>query len=236
MARIGARQLAASPYKLHAAVEASFPPHAPRATDEGRILWRLDHNRQDHSVWLYVVSPSQPDLLHIVEQAGWPGYAEWETKDYTPFLDRLAQGQQWHYRVCANPVRNAATDLNLHNSLATFDKMKGSRQAYVTVRQQIDWFERRAAANGFSLPERDPVSGFDEQVKDPLLLSSVRVIDRQRHKFRDRKNQVTLSTAVFEGTLQVEDPQSLRHALCFGIGKAKGFGCGLMTLAPIMTP
>lgn len=42
-----------SPYKLHAAVEAAFPPDAVRRTDDGRILWRLDSLGQDGGVWLY---------------------------------------------------------------------------------------------------------------------------------------------------------------------------------------
>lgn len=83
-ARYGARQLIGSPYKLHAAVECSFPPDAVRKNDEGRILWRLDALTNDKGVWLYVVSPEKPDFTHIVEQAGWPMHEEWETKNYTP--------------------------------------------------------------------------------------------------------------------------------------------------------
>ena len=42
---------------------------------------------------------------------------------------------------------------------------------------------------------------------------------------------MTLSTALFEGVLRVEDPAVLRTALVSGIGPAKGYGCGLLTLA-----
>lgn len=91
-ARYGARQLIGSPYKLHAAVECAFPPNAVRNNDEGRILWRLDTSVNDNAVWLYVVSPEKPDFMHIVEQAGWPMHAEWETKNYEPLLERIAKG------------------------------------------------------------------------------------------------------------------------------------------------
>ena len=96
-ARYGARQLISSPYKLHAAVECAFPPNVVRNNDEGRILWRLDTSVADNGVWLYVVSPEKPDFMHIVEQAGWPMHAEWETKNYEPLLERIAKGQRWHF-------------------------------------------------------------------------------------------------------------------------------------------
>ena len=74
-----------------------IPPNAVRNNDEGRILWRLDTSVADNGVWLYVVSPEKPDFMHIVEQAGWPMHAEWETKNYEPLLERIAKGQRWHF-------------------------------------------------------------------------------------------------------------------------------------------
>ena len=39
---------------------------------------------------------------------------------------------------------------------------------------------------------------------------------------------------VFDGVaLEVVDEELLRQALCCGIGRAKAFGCGLMTIAPL---
>lgn len=42
---------------------------------------------------------------------------------------------------------------------------------------------------------------------------------------------MTLSTATSDGTLEVLDSQTLGTALVHGIGRAKGYGCGLLTLA-----
>ena len=38
-------RLLSSPYRMHAAIENAFPPDACRASDEGRILWRIDSSR-----------------------------------------------------------------------------------------------------------------------------------------------------------------------------------------------
>ncbi len=40
-------------------------------------------------------------------------------------------------------------------------------------------------------------------------------------------------TAQFDGYLTVTDPRLLQHALVTGVGPAKAYGCGLMTLAAI---
>ncbi|PAU67575.1 CRISPR-associated protein Cse3 [Bifidobacterium italicum] len=220
LARFEAKQLIASPYRMHAAVEHAFPPDAVRNDEWGRVLWRIDHNEQSHSTVLYVVSPETPDFTHLVEQAGWPSRCKWETREYSKLLDRLTVGQQWNFRLRANPVRKAAHDRAEH-SRRTPEQIIGKRQGYVTVSQQIDWLLRRAEANGFEVLEEE--SG-------PAL----RVTQRKREQFNRGGSKVTLSTAVFDGCLRITDADRFRHALCHGIGPAKGFGCGLMTIAPMI--
>lgn len=221
--RYGAQQLISSPYRMHAAVEACFPPSVPRQTEEGRILWRLDFNEETHSVWLYVVSPAKPDFTNIVEQAGWPMYQEWESKDYAPVLSRINVGAHFNFRLRANPVHRV-----LHDKFAGQEKPRdGKRLGHVTVEQQSQWLIDRSASNGFSVLQRDD----DYQMV---------VSQRKKERFQrtgqsgQRKgNEVTISTALFDGLLEVTDAEKFRHALCFGVGRAKGFGCGLLTVAPI---
>ena len=215
--RYGARQLIGSPYKLHAAVEAAFPPDAVRRTDDGRILWRLDSLGQDGGVWLYVVSPQKPDFTHIVEQAGWPMHAEWETKNYDALLDRVTKGQQWHFKLRANPARKAGVDKGRrHRS----DGIVGKVQGHVTASQQLQWLVDRSVVHGFRILE------------DEYGQPNVVVKERHKEQFKRGGATVTLVTAVFEGRLEVIDTKLFRDALCEGIGRAKGFGCGLLTIAP----
>lgn len=200
--RRDARNMLASPQRMHAAVLAAFP----ESRDEGRVLWRLDEGR--HDVLLYVVSPDKPDLTHLVETIGRPTYG-WQTRDYGGFLERLAAGERWAFRLQANPVHSARSD----------DGGRGKRVGHVTVAQQTDWFLRQAARHGFVVP----TAAHDEP--------DVAVRGRRKLRFDRRGRTVTLSTAVFEGVLRVEDVTALRAALVGGIGPAKGYGCGLLTLA-----
>ena len=42
-----------------------------------------------------------------------------------------------------------------------------------------------------------------------------------------------LFRSTFEGMLTVTDRDAFVHALTHGIGRAKGYGCGLLTIAPV---
>ncbi len=211
-ARRGAKNMLVSPQRLHAAVLAAFPGRSAGTSDEGRVLWRLDESATGTK--LYVVSPRRPDLTHLVEQCGWPTTQTWDTRDYTPLLDRLAAGQRWAFRLTANPVVNRRRSA---------DAGRSQRYGHVTVNQQNDWLLDRATKNGFKIAEG--TGG------EPDLA----VHRRHTWKFAREGRQVTLATAVFEGVLEVADPAALRHALTHGIGPAKGYGCGLLTLAPVTT-
>lgn len=170
--------------------------------DVGRVLWRVD--RRQHEAWLYMVSPNRPDLTHLVEQAGWPTTQTWEAREYTPLLERLEQGQRWAFRLRANPVRSVREG-----------RSRGKRVPHVTVEQQQEWLMQRAGTLGVALDTHAPV-----------------VSSRGDDVFQRGDGTVSLRWVVFDGILTVDDPDRLRSALVQGVGPAKGYGCGLLTLAP----
>ncbi|MGJ3509025.1 type I-E CRISPR-associated protein Cas6/Cse3/CasE [Enemella sp. A6] len=198
--RAGARKLLGSPQAMHAAILAGFAP----GVDPGRVLWRCDPIDPMRPA-LYVVSKSRPDFAHLEEQAGWPTQPTTESASYAPLLDSLAQGQEWGFRLTANPTHRAVI---------------GDRRrivAHVTVAQQLNWLLERADRLGISFGEAEA--------------PNIQLIHRETRSFRREKSTVTLGTATFGGVLRVEDADLLREALVSGIGRAKAYGCGLMTLA-----
>ncbi|RKT54134.1 type I-E CRISPR-associated protein Cas6/Cse3/CasE [Saccharothrix australiensis] len=208
-ARRAARNLLASPHKIHAAVMAAFPA-APPTDQPGRVLWRIDRNQ--HQVLLYIVSPQRPDLTHLVEQVGRPTTQTWDTVDYRTLLDRLQTGQQWAFRLSANPAQGTRK----HSTTG-----RSQRHGHVTVAQQTQWLLDRAQRSGFTVE----TGGNDEP--------DVAVRGRQTLNFRRKDATVTLTVATFEGHLRITDADALRTSLVTGIGPAKGYGCGLLTLAPV---
>jgi CRISPR system Cascade subunit CasE len=213
-ARRAGRGLLGSRQAMHAAVLASFPGRLAERTSE-RVLWRLDPGPGE--LLLYVVSPEQPDFTHLVEQAGWPILSTWESREYTPLLERLEAGQTWDFRLTANPTRARPVK----------DGARSQRFGHVTVAQQQSWLVDRAGRAGFELP---PAPGPDgERRPENGLVVRDRAVDR----FRRGEGTVTLARATFEGRLVVVDPESLRATLTGGLGPGKAYGCGLLTLAAV---
>lgn len=199
----------ASPQKLHATVESSFPSSAGQ---DVRNLWRID--RLGNALYLLVLSNGKPDFTHIVEQFGWPSSEQkWETKNYAPLLERIEVGQKWQFRLRANPVHSVKQIADLH----TQEHIKrGKVYAHVTVQQQQQWLLDRAANYGFRLQE-----------------GSFRVVQQEVRKFQRQRNRVTLGIATFEGILEVEDVALFLRTLTCGIGRAKAYGCGLLTITRV---
>lgn len=210
-ARRGSRKLLASPHAMHAAILSAFPPGTRPSghQDAGRVLWRVDRG-QDRSTQLFISSPSPPDLTHLVEQAGWPTTHTWDTRDYTTLLDRLAAGQRWAFRLTANPVRHVRIE-----DSDTQTKPHG----HVTADQQLGWLLSRTEALGIDVSSKNGA---------PTVL----VRDRRTIRFGRSGSTVTLVTATYDGVAHITDAERLRRALKNGIGRAKGYGCGMLTLAP----
>ncbi|MEN8655470.1 type I-E CRISPR-associated protein Cas6/Cse3/CasE [Streptomyces sp. 21So2-11] len=223
-ARAQSRRLLSSPQTTHAAVMSSFPDLLPTATDTPRVLWRLDR-AATAQVHLFVASPTRPDLTHLVEQTGWPAAATeqargWTTYDYAPFLARLDKGGTWNFRLTANPV----------HSIRNQEGVPTKRTAHLTPRHQLGWLLQRQEAGGFRIHEKPA----DKQHTEFGDTHQVTVSDKRALDFakRGEKGRVTITTVTYDGRLEVTDPHALRRLLTAGLGKAKAYGCGLMTLAP----
>ncbi|MFC5804280.1 type I-E CRISPR-associated protein Cas6/Cse3/CasE [Streptomyces formicae] len=222
--RTGARRLLTSPQAMHAAVMSSFPHLLPGNPDTPRVLWRVDHTSAA-VVHLYIVSPTPPDLTHLVEQAGWPAAEgpHWQTGDYSRLLDRLDKGTTWSFRLTANPVHYVRNE----------DGAPTKRTAHRVPKHQLAWLLERQERGGFSIlikPESQRLTEHGDEhlviVRSPRPLSFTKSQD-------DRRHQVRVTAVTYDGHLEVTDPDRLRTLLTQGLGKARAYGCGLMTLAPI---
>lgn len=222
-ARREGRALLGSPHQMHAAVVMAFPELPARDGSGPRVLWRVDRNSLAETV-LFVVSPSRPDLTNLVEQAGWPAATDtpgWQTYDYGSFLDRLTAGSTWSFRLTANPV---------HVIRRTPDEPT-KRTAHLTARHQKAWLLDRQQSSGFTVVQKDPAARLLEYGDELQLV----VRDKRDLRFAKaaERRTVSLTSVTYDGRLTVTDPDALRRTLTQGLGKAKAYGCGLMTLAPV---
>ena len=211
--RRSTRDMVSSPQRVHASVLAGF---LPGVAERGRILWRLDADGP-HSLNLFVVSSEVPSFDALAEQAGWSSNPVWRTADYDAFLAGLASGQRWVFRLVANPVRAIREPGGTSG--------RGHRVPLAKETDQREWLLSRAAGWGFVVA---PGASGEEN----LIVSNSRRIRFERHTGGISRT-VTVQSAQYDGVLEVQDAQALRRSLVAGIGGAKGYGCGLLTLAPL---
>jgi CRISPR system Cascade subunit CasE len=211
-----------------------------------RVLWRLDSDNP-HRPQLYVLSESKPDWTHAVESAGWPE-ADGDhalVSDYTLLLARIALGRRFAFRLTVNPVQNTYAPEKPsagQQPVAASGGHRGRamRLGHRTAAAQLRWFLERTEGWGFTVPaaRTDPAApGLETaEAAAPVLGAAreLRIIDRQRLSFSKGKGKpVVLHTATFEGVLEVTDTAAFTTRLVEGIGPAKAYGCGLLTLAPL---
>lgn len=225
--RTGAQRMLRNPHVLHAAVLGGLS----RQPVEERVLWRLEADTR-HRAGLLVLTQSAPSWEHLVEQAGWPGADQPQAlvKSYEPLLDRIVRGREFAFRLRANPVMSTRTPDQpsaFQRRRLDTDRPRGVRVPHRTVAHQLDWFRTRAEKWGFSIP--DTIEGFP----DVRLSGRDRVIFTKSGNGDTGGRRVVIQTATFEGRLRVEDPGTARASLLGGVGPARAYGCGLITLSPL---
>ncbi|HEY3420314.1 MAG TPA: type I-E CRISPR-associated protein Cas6/Cse3/CasE [Methanomassiliicoccales archaeon] len=81
---------------------------------------------------------------------------------------------------------------------------------------QVYWLDRKATTGGFSV----------------IQLTSIRS-KLEPMSPGEGKAKTTIGAALFDGILRIEEPLNFKSTLESGIGSGKGFGFGLLSIAPI---
>lgn len=224
--RTGAQLLLRNPQAMHAAVLGGLS----RQHVTERVLWRLEHDGP-HRAAVLVLTESAPSWEHLVEQAGWPGSDDPQVlvRSYKPLLDRIVRGREFAFRLRANPV--AATRHPQQPSAAQRRRLdstprpRGVRVPHRTAAHQLGWLGEHTGRWGFDM------------VTNSAGVIDVRLAARQRLVFSKKSDatprRVTIETATFEGRLRIADVDLARASLLRGVGPARAYGCGLITLAPL---
>jgi len=115
----------------------------------------------------------------------------------------LSHGR-YRFQLRANPTRR--------------ENVSRRRIPQRTPEEQLTWLKRKGEQAGFRVDE-----------------ATLRIIPEGREWFRvEKRGQAGVHHAVeFEGLLAVSDPALFHAAFAKGIGSAKGFGFGLLALAPV---
>ncbi len=193
--------------------------HAQRDEKSG-FLFRVDPLPGGRAVIL-VLSALEPDwpyafhnAMHLL--AAIPASPR-------PLELNIAAGQRFRFRLLANPTKRAALSKDQRQQKkAAGEKVKRPRHQ-LTWNSDEDpeeifrnWLGNKADRAGFRLCE--------------VAVGQIGYV--YINKNRDGDQGQRLRSVRYEGVLEVTDANKLRQSLACGVGPAKAFGFGLLSLAP----
>jgi CRISPR system Cascade subunit CasE len=190
-------------HDMHRTVMSAFPnlPEEQPARQIQSVLWRLDTT---HGGFVqYVQSRVQPDWTKLpVGHLIRPA----EVRPLKPVLEAVTAGRKLSFRLVANPT-----------------KCDGKSRKRIPLKQpdlQVDWLIRQGERCGFVLPSVP--GGTPDAAPAPMPTLEGR---------KDSHTKITVEAVRFDGHLVVTNAEAFTEALINGIGRAKAYGCGLISLA-----
>lgn len=209
-----ARRDVARPYELHRTLCRAFE-HASLSiagqsgqAPENRLLFRIEPERGPGGPTVLVQSSNvEPDWQPLLDNQ----YLLQADGPKTVHLS-LQENQVLRFRLAANPTKKVnGSRIPLLHDTAPDDSPAGFKTYW-------DWLRRRAEHAGFAVL----------QAQD----APYRTAPARKDAAHYEKQQIPHFGVRFDGLLQVRNPDTLLQAIEAGIGPAKAFGFGLLSVAP----
>jgi len=208
--------------RLHTRIMAALPSAPDRATarEHFGVLYRLEQLDDPARARLLVQSNHAPDwsglpagyLAPPIDERGNPAVRPIDSD-----LGRIRQGMRLRFRLRANPTKRISK-LDSEQD----PRWHGKRVELRRLDDQIAWLERKAGAGGFALLG---VQLPGAQAPD------VRVTEAPKQYGRRDDARINFGVALFEGQIEVVDAARFNETLRAGIGSAKAYGFGLLSVA-----
>lgn len=191
-----------SPYEMHRTISKAFASN-DSATDN-RMLFRIESNPKNNiSSGINVLVQSSDTEPDWSKLTVDENYFLAEPLTKYVDLSKLASGL-YKFKLIANPTI----------------KRNGKRFGLYKEEEQIEWFKRKGEHHGF----------------EPIYLHCSDFTIGNKSKTANMKEDVNKSDIYhlgvsYEGVLKVTNPEEVIKAMLAGIGSAKAFGFGLLTIA-----
>ncbi|MSQ22447.1 MAG: type I-E CRISPR-associated protein Cas6/Cse3/CasE [Dehalococcoidia bacterium] len=204
---------------MHRTLMAAFPlvQDAASARAELGVLYRLETDLNAGSPAILVQSGTAPQWSALpsgyLSQYIGADQQNPAFKELEPLLAALKSGMSLRFRLRANPTKKVATKTGEDGR-----KRNGTRADLRDEEAQRAWLHRKGEHHGF-------------------VVLGVRLADEPlqtgRHRGQGEARRLTVASVLYNGILRVTDLALFQEALESGIGPAKAYGCGLLSVGPI---
>lgn len=216
-----ARDMLADCHRMHRAIMGAFPDVDDDAARRALgVLYRVDPDSRRPGTRVLVQSAVQPGWDQFVAAEGDALAEPPGTRDVGPAYAGIEAGDVFRFRLVANPSKKVKAE-GARNS---------RRVELFGEEDQVRWLLRKAEQHGFAIPVA--ARGLDGE---PLHAVQARPVARQSGK-SSRDERLTVGMVQYDGILEVADARAFRAALTGGVGPAKAFGCGLLSIGRVREP
>lgn len=188
-------------YEFHRTIMQAFPADQDRKN--ASVLFRLENKTSGYppSLTALVQSKIKPDWRFLQEINHYLAEAVVQVKEFNPIIK---QSDVFRFALCANPTLRKSDTKKLVPIVKESDLM--------------EWIISKGDQYGF-IPE---LASLTIQKQPPVVFYK-----RQGSK----SHKINLALADFSGILKVQDRDKFYTGLTMGIGRARSFGCGLLSIA-----
>jgi CRISPR system Cascade subunit CasE len=204
--------------QMHRTILNFFPSAGAAPRREFALLFRIECSSIGDP-YVIIQSREIPDLGRLPS-----GYLAKppEVKDVSEAYAALRPGMKLRFRLRANPTRKIDT-----KSGPGGERRNGRRVDLRSDEARLGWLARKAAGAGFTILSVK----CSTDVSDVRLVPQARSIGYRTDAGGERR-KLTFASILFEGVIEMNDPAKFRAALDYGIGSAKAYGFGLLSIAP----
>ncbi len=222
----------AHPYEMHRTILRAFPgigDASGKTESRFGVLFRVERGRVRTPVTVLVQSKQEPDWSCLHSLGGYldSGPSSTECRSLDRALSSIRDGQVLAFRLRANPTRRLGR---------TGGAMAGKRVELFREEDLIAWLVRKGEGGGntgkggFELVQCAAGNGPVQSFFRMTVTCEGKVVSRKTES--GTGHLMTHNSVLFEGLLEVTDRDAFVGTLTAGIGSAKSFGFGLMTVAP----
>lgn len=216
---------------MHRRLLDAFPYQSGR--EACGLLYRIDQMGQPANPRLVVLVQSvvEPDWSQLPAgfalSDGAPGWALDSPVDVKPIgqiIETIERGDVYRFRLRANPTKRVSFKKLQEENPKWAEQRRDGKGPRIAIHDQEGlqaWIERKGQQHGFRV-------GSLRIVPDPV--TGGRQLGQKRHE--EQTLPLTHDATLFDGMLQVTDPELFRAALRSGIGSGKAYGFGLLSIAP----
>lgn len=191
----------------------------PRSGEQS-FLFRIDPLPPGRAM-ITVQSAISPDWEYAFQNARYLLTGPPKTIPFTPTFNT---GQTLKFRLAANPTKRLRKDSIGPDGNPVQERWIGKRVP-VPTNEMESWLSLRASNGGFSVEHLNTVQ------------TGYAYFSKRRNESQtvgtNSKHEARLRQVIYEGDLKITESDVFSATLIKGIGSAKGFGFGLLSVAPL---